>query len=126
MFPLGFRLVQICPNDNFMEIFAQKFRCFEDPFYNFFALNLLFQDIVIPLNIAQLVIPLMHRTNDISRNIASISKMIAYSILNLKILLNVTYLYFTSLFFCTFKLRNTEQLFVTFPFLLALTTYQVD
>ena len=32
--------------------------------------------IVIPLNIAQLVIPLMCRTNDIFGNIASVSKMI--------------------------------------------------
>ena len=43
-FPLGFGLVRICPNDNFIEIFAQAFHYFEDPFYKFFALNLLFQD----------------------------------------------------------------------------------
>ena len=44
MFPLGFRLVRIYPNDEFIEIFAQIFQYFEDPFYKFFALNLLFQD----------------------------------------------------------------------------------
>ena len=31
-------------NDKFIEIFAQRFHYFEDPFYKFFALNLLFQD----------------------------------------------------------------------------------
>ena len=36
--------MRICPNDKFVEIFAQRFHYFEDPFYNFFALNLLFQD----------------------------------------------------------------------------------
>ena len=36
--------MQICPNDKFIEIFAQKFHYFEDPFYKFFALNLLLQD----------------------------------------------------------------------------------
>ena len=36
--------MQICPNDKFIEIFAQRFHYFEDPFYKFFALNLLFQD----------------------------------------------------------------------------------
>ena len=36
--------MRICPNDNFIEIFALKFHYFEDPFYKFFALNLLFQD----------------------------------------------------------------------------------
>ena len=42
--PLEFWLVRICPNDKFIEIFAQRFYYFEDPFYKFFALNLLFQD----------------------------------------------------------------------------------
>ena len=37
--------MRICPNDKFIEIFAQRFHYFEDPFYKFFALNLLFQDI---------------------------------------------------------------------------------
>ena len=37
--------MRICPNDKFIEIFAQRFHYFEDLFYNFFALNLLFQDI---------------------------------------------------------------------------------
>ena len=36
--------MQICPNDKFIEIFAQRFHYFEDPLYKFFALNLLFQD----------------------------------------------------------------------------------
>ena len=36
--------MRICPNDNFIEIFAQRFHYFEDPFYEFLALNLLFQD----------------------------------------------------------------------------------
>ena len=36
--------MRICPNDIFIEIFAQRFHYFKDPFYNFFALNLLFQD----------------------------------------------------------------------------------
>ena len=36
--------MQICPNDKFIDIFAQRFHYFEDPFYKFFALNLLFQD----------------------------------------------------------------------------------
>ena len=36
--------MRICPNDKFIEIFAQRFHYFEDPFYKFFALNLLFQD----------------------------------------------------------------------------------
>ena len=36
--------MRICPNDKFIEIFAQGFHYFEDPFYKFFALNLLFQD----------------------------------------------------------------------------------
>ena len=36
--------MQICPNDEFIEIFAQRFHYFEDPFYNYFALNLLFHD----------------------------------------------------------------------------------
>ena len=31
-------------NDKFIEIFAQRLHYFEDPFYNFFALNLVFQD----------------------------------------------------------------------------------
>ena len=44
VFPLGFGLVRICPNDKFIEIFAQGFPYFDDPFYKFFALNLLFQD----------------------------------------------------------------------------------
>ena len=35
--------MRICPNDKFIEIFAQRFQYFEDPFYKFFALNLLFQ-----------------------------------------------------------------------------------
>ena len=35
--------MRICPNDKFIEIFAQRFHYFEDPFYKFFALNLLFQ-----------------------------------------------------------------------------------
>ena len=37
--------MRICPgNDKFIEIFAQRFHYFEDPFYTFFALNLLFQN----------------------------------------------------------------------------------
>ena len=36
--------MRICPNDKFIELFAQRFHYFEDPFYKFFALNLLFQD----------------------------------------------------------------------------------
>ena len=36
--------MRICPNDKFIKTFAQRFHCFEDPFYKFFALNLLFQD----------------------------------------------------------------------------------
>ena len=36
--------MRICPNDNFIEIFAQRFHYFEDPFHKFFALNLVFQD----------------------------------------------------------------------------------
>ena len=36
--------MQICTNDKFIEIFAQRFSYFEDPFYKLFALNLLFQD----------------------------------------------------------------------------------
>ena len=36
--------MRICPNDKFLEIFALRFHYFEDPFCNFFALNLLFQD----------------------------------------------------------------------------------
>ena len=36
--------MQIRPIDKFIEIFAQRFHYFEDLFYNFFALNLLFQD----------------------------------------------------------------------------------
>ena len=36
--------MRICPNDKFIEIFARRFHYFEDPFYKFFALNLLFQD----------------------------------------------------------------------------------
>ena len=36
-------LVRICFNDKFIEIFAQRFHYFEDPFYKFFVLNLLFQ-----------------------------------------------------------------------------------
>ena len=36
--------MRICPNDKFIEIFAQRFHYFEDLFYKFFALNLLFQD----------------------------------------------------------------------------------
>ena len=36
--------MRICPNEKFIEIFAQRFHFFEDPFYKFFALNLLFQD----------------------------------------------------------------------------------
>ena len=35
--------MRIRPNDKFIEIFAQKFHYFEDSFYKFFALNLLFQ-----------------------------------------------------------------------------------
>ena len=44
VFPLEFWLVRICPNDKFIEIFAQKFHYFQDPFYKFLALNLLFQE----------------------------------------------------------------------------------
>ena len=44
VFPLGFWLVQICPNDKFIEIFAQRFHCITAPFFKFFALNLLFED----------------------------------------------------------------------------------
>ena len=36
--------MRICPNDKYFEIFAQRFHYFEDPFYKFFALDLLFQD----------------------------------------------------------------------------------
>ena len=36
--------MRICPNDKFIEIFAPGFHYFEDTFYKFFALNLLFQD----------------------------------------------------------------------------------
>ena len=36
--------MRICPNDKFIEIFAQRFHYFEDPFCKFFALNLLFED----------------------------------------------------------------------------------
>ena len=36
--------MRICPNNTFIEIFAQRFHYFKDPFYKFFALNLLFQD----------------------------------------------------------------------------------
>ena len=36
--------MRICPNDKFIEIFAQRFHYFEIPFYKFFALNLLYQD----------------------------------------------------------------------------------
>ena len=36
--------MQICPNDKFIEIFAQRFHFFKDTFYKFFASNLLFQD----------------------------------------------------------------------------------
>ena len=32
------------PKYKFIAIFAQRFHYFEDPFYKFFALNLLFQD----------------------------------------------------------------------------------
>ena len=35
--------MRICPNDKFIEIFALRFH-YEDPFYKFFALNLLFHD----------------------------------------------------------------------------------
>ena len=38
--------MRICPNDKFIEIFAQRFHYFGDPFYKFFALNLLFKDTV--------------------------------------------------------------------------------
>ena len=44
VFPLRFWLVRFCPNNKFIEIFAQRFYYFEDPFYKFFALNFLFQD----------------------------------------------------------------------------------
>ena len=36
--------MRICPNDKCSKIFAQRFHYFEDPFYKFLALNLLFQD----------------------------------------------------------------------------------
>ena len=36
--------MRICPNDKFIEIFAQRFHYYEDPFYKFCALNLLLQD----------------------------------------------------------------------------------
>ena len=36
--------MRICPNDKVNEIFVQRFHYFENPFYKFFALNLLFQD----------------------------------------------------------------------------------
>ena len=36
--------MRICQNDKFIEIFAQRFHYFEDPFYKLHALNLLFQD----------------------------------------------------------------------------------
>ena len=36
--------MRIYPNDKFIEIFAKRFHYFEDPFYKFFALNLLFQN----------------------------------------------------------------------------------
>ena len=34
--------MQIFPNDKFIEIFAQRFHYFEDPFYKYFALNFAF------------------------------------------------------------------------------------
>ena len=37
-------LMRICPNEKFIEIFGQRFHDFEDSFYKFFALNLLYQD----------------------------------------------------------------------------------
>ena len=36
--------MRICPNDEFIEMFAQRFRYFKDPFYKIFALSLFFQD----------------------------------------------------------------------------------
>ena len=36
--------MQICPNGKFIKIFVQRFHYFEDPIYNFFAVNFLFQD----------------------------------------------------------------------------------
>ena len=36
--------MRIYPNDKFIDIFAQRFHYFEDLFYKFFALNLVFQD----------------------------------------------------------------------------------
>ena len=36
--------MRICPNDKFIQIFAQRFHYIEDPFYKLFASNLLFQD----------------------------------------------------------------------------------
>ena len=36
--------MRVCPNDEFIEIFALRFLYFEAPLYKFFALNLLFQD----------------------------------------------------------------------------------
>ena len=36
--------MRICLNHKFIEIFALRLHYFEDPFYKFFALNLLFQD----------------------------------------------------------------------------------
>ena len=49
MFPLDFDKCKflpksICPNDQFIEISAQRLHFYEDPFYKLFALNLLFQD----------------------------------------------------------------------------------
>ena len=36
--------MRICPSNKFIEIFAQRFHYLEEPFYKFFALNLLFLD----------------------------------------------------------------------------------
>ena len=52
--------MRICPNDKFIEIFAQRFHYFEDPFYKFFALNLLFQDTSYSLVLKYLSYSVLH------------------------------------------------------------------
>ena len=52
--------MRICPNDKFIENFAQRFHYFEDPFYKFFALNLLFQDTSYSLALKYLSFSVLH------------------------------------------------------------------
>ena len=52
--------MRICPNDKFIEIFAQRFHYFENPFYKFFALNLLFQDTSYSLALKYLSFSVLH------------------------------------------------------------------